>query len=115
MIYHMIKLAEWETAVLHQTYSPASIEQEGFIHCSTKNQILFPANQLYRGQPDLQLLCIDPAKVTADIVFEDCYESGMAFPHIYGPLNLNAVVKVVPFPCRADGTFSLPPDLISEL
>ena len=61
------------------------------------------------GRRDLVLLVIDPARLAAELVYEDCYEVGQAFPHIYGPLNLNAVVSVVPFPPLPDGTFALPP------
>jgi uncharacterized protein (DUF952 family) len=42
------------------------------------------------------------------VVYEDCYDSGQAFPHIYGPLNVDAVVNVVDFPPGKDGFFSLP-------
>ena len=54
------------------------------------------------------LLVIDPAQLTAELVYEDCYEAGETFPHLYGPLNLDAVVRVVPFPPLPDGTFTLP-------
>ncbi|RMH01777.1 MAG: DUF952 domain-containing protein [Chloroflexi bacterium] len=111
MIYHIIQKVAWETAVAAGSYQPASLHNEGFIHCSTRDQILFPANELYRGQTDLMLLCIDTNRVTAPVVYEDCYETGMEFPHIYGPLNLDAVVQVVDFPPNDDGTFTLPDSL----
>lgn len=47
--------------------------------------------------------------MSAEVVYEDCYETGTKFPHIYGPLNLEAVLGVVDFPANADGSFSLPP------
>ena len=47
-------------------------------------------------------------QIPADIVYEDCYQCGQAFPHIYGPLNKEAVINVVDFPPNPDGTFSLP-------
>lgn len=111
MIYHIIQQDAWKTAVSQNSYAPPSIEAEGFIHCSTKAQILFPANQMFRGQTDLILLQIDPDKVTHSIIYEDCYETGHQFPHIYGALNIDAVIKTIPFPCSADGTFELPKDV----
>ncbi len=54
------------------------------------------------------LLCIQPELVRSPIVYEDCYASGQAFAHIYGPLNLDAVFKVIDFPPNANGSFSLP-------
>ena len=112
MIYHIVQKSVWETAVSQNSYLPESIEQEGFIHCSTKDQILIPANERFQGQTDLVLLQIDPAKVTHKIVSEDCYESGIAFPHIYGPLNIDSVTQTIPFPCQADGSFQLPEAVI---
>lgn len=114
MILHITTRSEWETAV-NTPYTAPSLHTEGFIHCSTPAQVLGPANQMFRGQTDLILLCIEPDLVTAAIVYEDCYESGQAFPHIYGPLNRNAVTQVIPFPPHPDGTFSLPAALVREL
>lgn len=110
MILHITTRAEWETAVSHP-YTAPSLETEGFIHCSTPAQVLMPANQMFHGQTNLILLCIDPDKVTADIIYEDCYETGHQFPHIYGPLNRDAVTQTIEFPPNPDGTFSLPPTL----
>ncbi len=109
MILHITTKTDWETAVSAGQYAADSLESEGFIHCSTLEQVLGPANSYYRGQHGLVLLCIDPEQVQAPIVYEDCYESGQAFPHIYGPLNLEAVTAVLDFPPNADGTFTLPP------
>lgn len=109
MILHITHRADWQTARVAGEYWPDSLDTEGFIHCSTPEQVLGPANEFYRGQTDLVLLVIDPAHLTQKLVYEDCYESGTAFPHIYGPLNLDAVTAVVPFIPLADGTFELPP------
>ena len=78
------------------------------MHCSTMYQVLIPANERFAGRNDLVLLVIDLERVPSRTVFEDCYESGQAFPHIYGPIPVAAVTRVVPFPCQADGTFHLP-------
>lgn len=108
MLLHIVARSTWETAVSHPPYQPPSLASEGFIHCSTVAQVLKPANEMYRGQSDLLLLCIDPEKVAAPLVYEDCYETGQQFPHIYGPLDPAAVVSVVDFPANPDGSFSLP-------
>ena len=108
-ILHITRWQDWQAAQAVGAYRADSLAAEGFIHCSTPAQALKPANEMFHGQTGLALLVIDPARVTAVIRYEDCYETGMAFPHIYGPLNLDAVVKVVDFPPNADGAFSLPP------
>ena len=107
-ILHITRREDWETAVTTPPYRADSLETEGFIHCSTSAQVLGPANEFYRGQTDLVLLMIDSSKTTAAIIYEDCHETGQQFPHIYGPLNLDAVIKIVDFPPNADGSFSLP-------
>jgi uncharacterized protein (DUF952 family) len=105
MILHITSKRRWETALVSGTYTDTSFESEGFIHCSTRD----------RGQPDLLLLCISSSEVEAPIVYEDCYEKGIAYPHIYGTLNVNAVMHVIDFLPNADGSFSLPSELSSSL
>jgi uncharacterized protein (DUF952 family) len=109
MILHITAREEWEAARSLGEYRADTLPVEGFIHCSTLAQVLIPANERYRGRADLVLLVIDPARLAAELVYEDCYETGVAFPHLYGPLNLDAVVRVVPFPPGPDGNFTLPP------
>jgi uncharacterized protein (DUF952 family) len=111
VILHIAARSAWEEAVAADApegYRAASLATEGFIHLSTPEQVLLPADGLYRGQTDLVLLCVAPERLTAPLVYEDCYESGIEFPHLYGPLALDSVFAVVDFPCGPDGTFELP-------
>lgn len=108
MILHIARESDWLSAVPLGAYRADSLQTEGFIHCSTLEQVLGPANAMFHGQDGLVLLCIDPEQVAAPIVYEDCYESGQAFPHIYGPLEVEAVTAVIPFPPQEDGSFILP-------
>ncbi len=108
MILHITSRTEWVAAQSTGQYHSRTLDADGFIHCSTPEQVLAPANALYAGQRNLVLLCIQPDVVQSPIVYEDCYDSGHVFPHIYGPLNLDAVVKVIDFPPGEDGSFSLP-------
>jgi uncharacterized protein (DUF952 family) len=112
LIYHITTQAYWQSAQGRGVYHCPSLEKEGFIHCSKRNQVLKVANRLYRGQRNLVLLCISALKVDAAIRNElpaDGNGGGNErFPHIYGELNLDAVVDVVDFPPQADGSFALP-------
>ena len=110
-ILHITTRAAWETAVSTQTYRADSLDSEGFIHCSTIEQVLAPANAMFKGQQNLVLLCIDSDKLTHSVVYEDCYESGIEFPHLYGPLDVDAVYDVLDFHPGDDGTFALPEGL----
>ena len=110
-ILHMTERSAWQAAQASGEYTAVSLTTEGFIHCSTPTQLLGVANSLYKGQPDLIILVIDPARVAPDIIYEDCYETGQQFPHIYGSLATTAVTRIVDFPCQPDGTFTLPDTL----
>jgi uncharacterized protein (DUF952 family)/uridine phosphorylase len=114
LILHIVPYQNWVHAQEQDVYEPSSLDDEGFIHCSTPEQVADVANALYHGQRDLVLLCIDADHVQAAIKYEDCYETGQEFPHIYGPLNLDAVVQVVPFATDEEGQFQLPATLAQE-
>lgn len=111
MILHIIEKENWIKVKNEEVYAPSSLDDEGFVHCSTKEQVLGVANDFFKGHSDLLLLCIDPNKVHAKIVYEDLYETGKLFPHIYGPLNIEAVSKVIAFKPTDDGSFQLPAEL----
>ena len=103
-------------AVARGTYAPTSLRDEGFIHCSTLAQVIDTANRFYRGQDDLVLLLIDESQLKAELEYEapamtHGESSGELFPHLYGELNVDAVVRVVELPCEVDGSFQLPDGL----
>jgi uncharacterized protein (DUF952 family) len=117
-ILHLVANDTWLTAVKGGVYHADSLSTEGFIHCSKPSQILEVANNFYRGQQGLVLLVIDPSRLAAELKWEPPAEpaptkarAGDLFPHVYGPLNLDAVVKVLKFEPLAGSMFSLPPDL----
>ncbi|MBI4973782.1 DUF952 domain-containing protein [Candidatus Roizmanbacteria bacterium] len=94
LIYHLIPKTDWDKAKMQEFYSPTSLAKEGFIHASTKEQILPTANRIFKGRNDLLILTIDTEKVTPKIIYEFSSGSGEKHPHIYGPLSLDAVCEV---------------------
>jgi uncharacterized protein (DUF952 family) len=120
-VLHITSDAEWRAGVAAGSYRPASLDREGFIHCSTYDQAAATATAFFAGRTDLILLCIDEARVTAPMRYEAPAatapgagrdpRAGERFPHLYGPLAPEAVVRVVPFPPGVDGSFRLPPGL----
>ncbi len=107
IILHIATTQAWDDAQREGEYTADSLATEGFIHCSTPEQIVGVFMDRFRGRDDLTILIINPAKVRADIVYEDCYETGQKFPHIYGPLNLDAVQGTALLPPDEDGFFAL--------
>ena len=117
-ILHLASNDAWLAAAKKGVYHADSLSTEGFIHCSKPSQIVDVANAFYRGQQGLVLLVIDPSKLEAELKWESPAEpeptharEGDTFPHIYGPLNLDAIVKVVPFEPGLNGSFTLPFEL----
>ena len=108
MILHMLKRDEWEAAKKAGIYRPDSLAEEGFIHCAQPEMIIMVANGLYIGQTDMIILVIDSEQITAPLIYEDCYETGHAFPHIYGTITPDVVTQIIEFPCNEQGEFSLP-------
>jgi uncharacterized protein (DUF952 family) len=108
VIFHIAQMVDWEHATDESPYAPASLEREGFIHCSTRGQVVAVANRLFAGRQDLVMLRIDPARVPHPIRFENCEGGQEQFPHIYGALPVAAVSGVFPFRPGRDGQFLLP-------
>ena len=112
IILHIVEKQAWRKAKEQNLYAPQSLETEGFIHCSTPETAIEVANRLFRGQSNLLLLCIDLDKVAAKVLFEKVADpEGWIFPHIYGPLNVDAVVREVEFEPDTNGLFALPAEL----
>lgn len=109
-IYHVMTKADWKRVKQTPSHSAPSLESEGFIHFCTAAQIEHVGNKHYQGQADLLLLCVESAKLTdpLKLKYEDSYGDGRLFPHLYGPLNTDAVVRAIPFPAEADGSFKSP-------
>lgn len=105
-IYHLTLKKQWEDSQDDKFYAPPSLDGEGFIHCSADDQVIASANRFYAGKTDLLLLVINVDKVGAKVVFEDLHGRGVAHPHIYGKLPLEAVEKVLQLKPNRDGQFT---------
>jgi uncharacterized protein (DUF952 family) len=103
-------------------YDAPSLASEGFIHCSTQSQVLPVARKFYAHQRGLVLLEIDPSRLTAALKWEAPSDSvspagvpqGESFPHVYGAINQDAVVKVWDFEPDENGEFRLPASMTPE-
>lgn len=113
-IYHITRQVDWDKAVKTGSYKADTLETQGFIHCSNKEQVLQTANTFYHGRSGLVLLCINSSLVIPEIRYENLEGGEKLFPHIYGSLNLNAVIRSYRFQPEQDGTFILPNDIINN-
>jgi glucose-1-phosphatase len=94
-IFHLVPAEEWARG--DDPYRPASLEAEGFVHCSAREQIPRVAASVFAHRPDLVLLEIDPEQLPSEVIWEDLYDLGEDFPHVYGPIPRTAVVRVSSF------------------
>lgn len=112
-IYHITSRQAWLEAQRRGAYSAESLQSEGFIHCSTRAQVLHVARRFYPGRRGLVLLVIDPAKLHSELKWEpsvppEGVAPGARFPHVYGQIGLEAVVLCLDFEPNRAGDFELP-------
>ena len=119
LIYHITSREAAQAARQSGEYRTESLASQGFIHFSQLHQLLGVANAFYKGLPDQVILVVDPALLKPELKYEAPVHPSTAdrstvptadqrFPHLYGPLNFEAVIQVVDLPVSADGSFVLP-------
>lgn len=106
-ILHITTRAAWDQAQQAGAYRGDTLESEGFIHCSTVAQVIRVADARFQGRTDLILLVIDTGRLRPEVRWE-AGEPGELFPHIYGSLNLEAILKVLTLAPGPDGRFTFP-------
>lgn len=94
-LFHLAEVDQWTAA--GDEYVPAAFAAEGFVHCSYREQVAATRARHYAGRTDLVLLEIDPARLRARVLDEPSPTTGELYPHIYGPINRDAVVAVHAF------------------
>jgi uncharacterized protein (DUF952 family) len=114
LIYHIATRADWERALADGEYTRSSVDktlaEEGFIHASQASQVARTANRFYRDVAgDLVLLVIDPVLLRAEVRYEEVPGAELPFPHVYGPLNVDAVIDARPLAPGPDGVFAFTP------
>lgn len=110
LIFHMCRRDEWLAAQDAKAYPGSSQDlEDGFIHFSTRAQIVESAARHRAGQAGLVLLSVDPDALGAALKWE-ASRGGALFPHLYGPLPTSAVVRVDDLPLDEDGRHRFPAD-----
>ena len=107
IIYHLTTNEAWAAAQAAGEYEAPSLAEEGFIHCSKDvEQMLRVAERLYAGQTGLLALEVEVEKLESPLKVEPS-RSGELYPHIYGKLNLDAVLAERELVLGADGKHRL--------
>ena len=97
MILHCMKKSTWEERKNKEQWGERNIEAEGFIHCSTIEYFWRVAPNFKNVQEELVLICIDENALKSEVRYKDGDNCGRFYPHVYGLINNNAVVDVLPF------------------
>jgi uncharacterized protein (DUF952 family) len=112
-LLHITDPATWQQSRAAGEYAMSTrgvtLAEEGFIHCSLPHQVLRIADLVYPDTADLIILVIDTDQLTAPVRYEAAEPGGEQFPHIYGPLQVSAVVETVAVSRDATGQLILPP------
>ena len=116
MIFHIAPESDWEAAIAAGSYAADSLASEGFIHFSNSDQVARVAAARFAGREDLLLLCVEPERLRAPLRYETG-DPGSAelFPHLYGPLELDAVAAVRRYRAGAEGFPTPLPDGLLQL
>lgn len=94
MLLHVTTAAEWAAARVRGRHEPPSLAAEGFVHCSLPDQLPGVLARFFEGQTGLVVLEIDPDRLAAEVRHENTEGGTERFPHVYGPIEVAAVVGV---------------------
>ena len=111
IILHITTSREWKKTQARGCYRGDTLSTQGFVHCTEMAHLLAVADRWFGGRRNLVLLCIETEKVDATIRYENLEGGEVLFPHVYGPVALEAIVSVFPLDPGPDGRFSFPPGL----
>ena len=103
MIYHIATQRDWEEQAVATGYAPLEYEEEGFIHCCDLYQLESVATKYFAGRDDLVILELVPAKLYPETKYEQSGDE--KYPHVYGPINKDAINRQISVKCNADGLF----------
>jgi len=107
LIFHLVTEKDWKEYKNNSVYSPQSLETDGFIHCSSGEDIQEIANRYFKSRDDVLLLVINTTLVDREIKYEKDQELDKEFPHIYGSINTGAVVDRIHLAPEANGSFDI--------
>ncbi len=103
IVFHLAFAADWDEARRAGAYRMSTrgrtLDEEGFVHCSRADQVATVAANYYAGATDLVLLHVDTDRLTSEVRVERVGED--EYPHVYGPIDVDAVVEVTPYEAPA--------------
>ncbi|WP_425449702.1 DUF952 domain-containing protein [Dethiothermospora halolimnae] len=105
MIIYTATYEEWNKIKDKDGFASKDLDTEGFIHCSYPRQTTGVLNKHFKNEKKVMLLCIDPDLLTSEWKSEDLKGKGEEFPHVYGEINTDSIIKVIEIKPSKDGVF----------
>ena len=94
ILFHFAARSDWADAQAAEEYRAPSLATEGFIHCATRAQIPGVIQRHLQGRTDLVRLTLDATRLEPRLRYEWSEASHDDYPHVYGPIPMNAVISV---------------------
>lgn len=107
LLFHITTRDKWKQYQKDGNYEPESFESNGFIRCFTGDQIEDAANRLFPDKDEILLIVIDVSIIREEVKYKEDEETGEKFPHILGPLSINAVIDKIDIKAEDNGKFKI--------
>lgn len=109
MIYRIAEAADWAAARQGGSFASPDLAAEGFIHFAERHQVQGVADRYYAGKTGLVLLAVEESKLGGSALKRENTSGGTElFPHVYGPVPIDAVTGHAPFERDASGRVMWP-------
>jgi len=107
LIFHITTKKIFKKAKNNSAFEPESLEEQGFIPCSTGDQVEETANRNFGSREQILLLVINVSALSSELKYEKDEQTGEKHPHIYGPLNTDAIIDKLQVFSEKDGSFNI--------
>ncbi|MFT5758771.1 MAG: hypothetical protein ACI9LM_003519 [Alteromonadaceae bacterium] len=104
-IYLLSSYVEYQQAKSTGFLVRDSLQSEGFIHAAPQSQLNRLANKYHKNTVQPLILILDKKRIKAEVKWEPA--TGGLYPHIYGALNMDAIIDVEAIGVNSDGVFEL--------
>lgn len=95
-IIHIIDSVSWRAALDKGSVGENSLKEYHYVHCCLPDQLTGVLETWFPDDDNLVVLEIESDLLTSEVRFENLEGGRELFPHVYGLINLDAVVKWYP-------------------
>jgi uncharacterized protein (DUF952 family) len=94
LIYKILRPEEWSQFQSEGRFDGSADDlRDGFIHCSTREQVVATASRFFSDEPELVVLALDTGLLVDDVRWEPG-SNGELFPHVYASIPAAAIARV---------------------